>query len=80
MGIIIRILLIAAVIAIVWSLIKRARVAASTQTARRPKPGPHAMVACAHCGVHLPQGDALEGEGGLHYCGAEHRLLGPRPR
>jgi uncharacterized protein len=36
------------------------------------------MVACAHCGVHLPRPDALaDGEGRL-YCGDEHRLAGPR--
>jgi uncharacterized protein len=35
------------------------------------------MVSCAHCGLHLPQPDALEGEGGRHYCSAEHRRLGP---
>lgn len=44
----------------------------------RPAPGPQAMVSCAHCGLHLPQPDALEGEGSRHYCCAEHRRLGPR--
>ncbi len=44
----------------------------------RRAPGPQAMVACAHCGLHLPGPDALEGEGGRHYCSAEHRRLGPR--
>ena len=45
---------------------------------RQRAPGPQAMVACAHCGLHLPQPDAVEGEGGRHYCSAEHRRLGPR--
>jgi uncharacterized protein len=44
---------------------------------RRRPPGPQPMVSCAHCGLHLPQPDALEGEGGRHYCSAEHRRLGP---
>ncbi|RDH97035.1 PP0621 family protein [Caldimonas thermodepolymerans] len=30
------------------------------------------MVACAHCGVHLPQDEALSGPGG-HYCCEAHR-------
>lgn len=30
------------------------------------------MVACAHCGVHLPAQDAVQGKAGL-YCGAQHR-------
>jgi uncharacterized protein len=38
------------------------------------------MVSCAHCGLHLPQPDAVEGEGGRHYCSSEHRRLGPGPR
>jgi len=50
---------------------------ASSRDARRRTPGPQAMVSCAHCGLHLPQPDALEGEGGRHYCSAEHRRLGP---
>ncbi|MFO1339739.1 MAG: PP0621 family protein [Burkholderiaceae bacterium] len=44
----------------------------------RRVPGPQAMVACAHCGVHLPQLDAVDGDSGQHYCSAEHRRLGPR--
>ncbi len=35
-------------------------------------PGPQTMVRCAHCGVHLPQADAVVGRVGL-YCSAEHR-------
>lgn len=30
------------------------------------------MVACAHCGVHLPAQDAIQGKVGL-YCDAHHR-------
>lgn len=44
------------------------------------RPAAQAMVSCAHCGLHLPQPDAIEGEGGRHYCTAEHRRLGPGPR
>ncbi len=38
---------------------------------RAPPPSP-LMVACAECGTHLPQGEALPGRGG-HFCCAEHR-------
>jgi len=34
------------------------------------------MVACARCGVHLPESDALH-EGKHHYCCAAHRDQGP---
>ena len=36
------------------------------------------MVACAHCGVHLPRNEALLDAQGRIYCGAEHRIAGPR--
>ncbi len=39
---------------------------------RRAPPGPTAMLACAHCGTHVPEGEALPGRQG-HYCCAEHR-------
>lgn len=35
------------------------------------------MLACAHCGVHLPQADALMDASGRPYCSAAHRLSGP---
>lgn len=43
-----------------------------------PKPPapsvPDEMVACRHCGVHLPRADAVRGALGP-YCGHEHRRL-----
>lgn len=36
------------------------------------------MIACAHCGVHLPQDEAAFDAVGRPYCSAEHRLAGPR--
>lgn len=48
--------------------------------APRPVPAPVAMVACRHCGTHLPRAEAIEGTLGL-YCCAEHRQLNePAPR
>lgn len=73
-------LLVLVVIAIgFWMLNKRLRGPVN----RRPPPGarppqaPAAMVACAHCGLHLPAADAVR-EGAHVYCGEAHRLLGPR--
>ena len=37
------------------------------------------MVSCAHCGLHLPQTEALPGPNGLAeqwFCSSEHRKLG----
>jgi uncharacterized protein len=36
------------------------------------------MVSCAHCGLHLPEADALPGPDGAHYCSEAHRRAGPR--
>jgi uncharacterized protein len=36
------------------------------------------MLACAHCGVHVPQTDALTDAAGHAYCSAAHRQAGPR--
>lgn len=34
------------------------------------------MLACAHCGVHIPQAEAVM-RGDQAYCCTEHRQLGP---
>lgn len=39
---------------------------------------PEGMVACRHCGVHLPSSEALPGPGDARYCSAAHRDAGPR--
>ena len=46
--------------------------------ASRKADGPEPMLQCAHCGVHLPQADALMDAGGRPYCSDAHRLQGPR--
>jgi uncharacterized protein len=35
------------------------------------------VVACRHCGVHLPRADGVE-DGSGTYCSPEHRAAGPR--
>jgi uncharacterized protein len=36
------------------------------------------MLACAHCGVHLPRTEALFDAAGRPFCTPEHRVAGPR--
>lgn len=65
-----------------WSLLTRLRGPrrdAGTGAGAKPadKP-PLAMVACAHCGLHLPAADAVA-EGAHLYCSDGHRRLGPAP-
>ncbi|MBL8314020.1 MAG: hypothetical protein JNK55_09745 [Rubrivivax sp.] len=49
----------------------------STGPARDPQ-APQVMLACAHCGLHLPQAEARMDAAGRAYCNDAHRLLGPR--
>lgn len=68
-------LIILALFALLWLvrgfLLTRKRGSAS------PEKLPGELVACAHCGVHLPRGEARSA-GGMHYCSEEHLRLGPR--
>lgn len=36
------------------------------------------MIACAHCGVHLPRDEALVDAQARRFCSEGHRALGPR--
>jgi uncharacterized protein len=36
--------------------------------------GPQEMIACTHCGLHVPSVDALQGTAGV-YCSAAHLRL-----
>jgi len=36
------------------------------------------MLACTHCGLHVPRAEALFDAAGRPYCGEAHRLAGPR--
>lgn len=78
-------LLLVAVAAIVWFLLRNYRRAIARQQAEDESPPPAAqgsgedMVRCAHCGVHLPRSESYLSDGKL-YCSDEHRLLGPGGR
>ncbi len=70
-------LLVMAVVALGIWLWRQDR-SASRPSAAPPKPRPpqqiDQMVVCRHCGVHLPQSEAIKGQLG-HYCGPEHQRL-----
>lgn len=71
-----------AVVVLWWLLFGRTRVSGrgsprGGQGSRMPTVS-EGMVACAHCGVHVPASEALQRDG-LHYCGAAHRDAGPKP-
>jgi uncharacterized protein len=77
MGAIAKFLLLIAVIAVAgWWLFGSARRLGRGRP-RDELPPPEGMLRCAHCGVHLPESEALR-EGGRTYCSAAHRDAGPR--
>lgn len=69
------------VVAGLWLLL-RGRGARRDTPPKPPAPpagrdaSPAQMVACARCGLHLPQEDALRDGGGRPFCTAEHRDAG----
>ena len=63
-------LLLALVVVVVWWLAKGFRRRGGA--ADTPEAAPEKMVNCAHCGLYLPQGEAIH-EGGRFFCCAEHR-------
>lgn len=73
--------LLAIVVGLVWWVSSRVR--GAKRSARRPDatsdgtPPVRDMIACAHCGVHLPRDEAVV-EGERLFCGDAHRRLGPR--
>lgn len=74
-------LIILAILGIVWLLRGARRPPASpvSQASASPQVSGalQPMARCAHCGLHLPQAEALLHDGQA-YCGRLHRLAGPR--
>lgn len=64
--------LLLVILAVLWA-IKRGGNRKKPETRKDSAPAtPANMVSCAHCGLHLPQEEAVKGENGL-YCSTEHR-------
>ncbi len=56
-----------------WRTLGRSRNAANpTQKPTPDRPAPQDMVACRHCGLHLPRAEALTSGQGV-YCSEVHR-------
>ncbi|OGS97731.1 MAG: hypothetical protein A3K04_01540 [Gallionellales bacterium RBG_16_56_9] len=63
-----RLLLLIAIAAVVYLLIRSYR----KNAPRQDKTVAEDMVRCAHCGVHLPKGESVQADGHF-FCSAEHR-------
>ena len=76
------------VLAGAWMMLRRRDKPAPPPDKQAPAPGRPAepvhragaqrMVACSHCGVHLPQAEASSDPAGRRYCSEAHQLAGPR--
>jgi uncharacterized protein len=60
------------ILAAIWAFKRSRRPAKPVDEPKTPSASPSNMVACAHCGLHLPQEEAVTGTKGL-YCSTEHR-------
>ena len=69
MGQLIRLIIILFGLWLVLRIIKRALASRENNPSR--KPSITSMVACAYCGLHLPESDAIQKDG-KHYCCEEH--------
>jgi uncharacterized protein len=77
------VLLVIAVLAMIW-LLRRSLVdrRPGGKAERQDRPAPE-LVACAHCGVHLPKYEAIAGGtedepvARTYFCSEDHRKLGP---
>lgn len=63
-----RLLLIIAIAAVIYLLIRSYR----KQAPQQDKTTAEDMVRCAHCGVHLPKGESIQ-DHEQFFCGTEHR-------
>jgi uncharacterized protein len=75
-------LLLVVIVVAVWMVLKRQR-PPGPPSSRAPRgrgepAAPTQMLACAHCGVHLPQSEAVTDAAGRPFCSDAHRLAGPR--
>lgn len=76
-------LLVLVVGVVLFLMFGRQRKSSADEPAARPTPAPRdngatPMLACAHCGVHMPGNESVRDEAGRSYCGEAHRLAGPR--
>jgi uncharacterized protein len=69
MGQLFRIIIILLGLWLVLQIIKRALASRENHDARQPSIA--SMVACAHCGLHLPESESIQKDG-KHFCCEEH--------
>ncbi|NJD26379.1 MAG: hypothetical protein FIB06_13355 [Betaproteobacteria bacterium] len=67
-------LILLAVVAVIWWVwSKRARGPRAASHAPTREKEVERIVACAHCGVHIPESESIGDDSGVRYCCAAHR-------
>ncbi len=72
-------LVVFVIVLVAWLIGSRRRkrdAAAPSAGAPAAKTSGASMIACVHCGLHLPEQEALRDAAGRAFCGEEHRRLG----
>jgi uncharacterized protein len=75
MGQLLRILIIVAVVWLAIHLVRRALAQRRARQDEEPAGQIPRMLPCAHCGVYVPESQAVFA-GGKHYCSEEHSRAG----
>ncbi len=70
-------LVLVVVVVVLWLMLRGRASSVSSSRRRRGRAEAQTMVACAHCGVHLPRPEAVTDAAGRPYCSEAHRLAGP---
>jgi uncharacterized protein len=69
-----RLLGVALLVGLVWWFLRRLRLGAGEAQVPSPDSAKKLeIVACGHCGVHLPRQDLLPGRNGALFCSEAHR-------
>jgi uncharacterized protein len=66
-------ILLLVIVAVIWFMRSKRPPPVPPPPRRNDAPAePENMLACTHCGLHLPRHEALPGRGGV-FCGEAHR-------
>lgn len=74
-----RFILIALAVWVAVQIVRRVLTQHRKRVADQKKAAAHSMVRCAHCGLHVPETEAVQ-DGGRYFCSNEHRLEEKRSR
>jgi uncharacterized protein len=72
------VLVLLVVVVAAWLLFGRRRVRPPADKPAPPSVDAKTMLACVHCGVHVPGAEVLRDAAGRPFCSEAHRLAGPK--